>query len=289
MTTERTRAISEPDKVILAEAFWRLEQPSYAIRLSSAMGCPVGATLSLLPSKLVTFVDSLTRMLIRQTFDFGIRCLASEKKQFGPQFKRKLCTLTGAIGGFVGGAGTLIEIPLSTSLMLASIAEIARDEGEDLNSPETRFACLSVFALGGTAKEDDDANYGYYSLRMALQAPINEATRFLAANGSRELMRSPAVIQLVNLISKRFGLALSRRTMGMMVPMLGAAAGAACNRIFIDHLQDMARCHFTIRRLERKYSKYAVERYYFQSVKSRDAHAPYRLPSAPKTLEAVAA
>ena len=287
--TERTRAISESDKVILTEAFRRLEQPSYAIRLSSALGCPVGATLSLLPSRVVAVIDSLTRMLIRQTFEFGVCCLTSEKKQFGPQFKRKLCTLTGALGGLVGGAGTLIEIPISTSLMLASIAEIARDEGEDLSAPETRFACLSVFALGGIAKEDDDANYGYYSLRMALQAPINEATRYLASGGSRELMRSPAVIHLINLVSKRFGVVLSRRAMGAMVPMLGAAAGAACNRIFIDHLQEMARCHFTIRRLERKYSRHAVERFYLRLTKSSQDRNPYRLPSPPKTLEAIAA
>ena len=287
--TERTRAISEADKVILTEAFRRLEEPSYAIRLSSALGCPVGATLSLLPARLVSILDTMTRIMIRRTFEFGVCCLASEKKQFGPQFKRRLCTLTGALGGFVGGAGTLIEIPISTSLMLASIAEIAKSEGEDLQCPETRFACLSVFAMGGLAKEDDDANYGYYSLRMALQAPINEATRFLAAGSGRELMRSPAVIHLIHLISKRFGVALSRRTLGMMVPMLGAAAGAACNRMFIDHLQDMARCHFTIRRLERKYSSYAVERFYLRITKTQQTRSPYRLPAPPKTLEAMAA
>jgi hypothetical protein len=37
------------------------------------------------------------------------------------------------------------------------------------------------------------------------------------------------------------------------VPVIGAAGGAAINLLFIDHFQDMARGHFTVRRLERTY------------------------------------
>ena len=38
---------------------------------------------------------------------------------------------------------------MSTIIMLRSIAEIARSEGEDLSDPETALSCVQVFALGG--------------------------------------------------------------------------------------------------------------------------------------------
>ena len=46
------------------------------------------------------------------------------------------------------------------------------------------------------------------------------------------------------------------------VPAIGAAGGAAINLVFINHFQDMARGHFTVRRLERKYGAEVIQREY---------------------------
>jgi hypothetical protein len=46
------------------------------------------------------------------------------------------------------------------------------------------------------------------------------------------------------------------------VPAIGAAGGAAINLVFINHFQDMARGHFTVRRLERKYGAEVVREEY---------------------------
>jgi EcsC protein family len=45
------------------------------------------------------------------------------------------------------------------------------------------------------------------------------------------------------------------------VPMIGLG-GAAVNYAFIDHFQEIARAHFTVRRLERRYGKDAVRMAY---------------------------
>jgi hypothetical protein len=42
------------------------------------------------------------------------------------------------------------------------------------------------------------------------------------------------------------------------VPVIGALGGAAVNYAFIDHFQEVARAHFVVRRLERRYGKSAV-------------------------------
>jgi len=44
--------------------------------------------------------------------------------------------------------GLLIELPVTTTVMLHSIAEIARSQGEDLRNPESALACLEVFCAG---------------------------------------------------------------------------------------------------------------------------------------------
>ncbi|GAH40179.1 unnamed protein product, partial [marine sediment metagenome] len=43
---------------------------------------------------------------------------------------------------------------------------------------------------------------------------------------------------------------------------IGAVLGATVNTLFIDHFQQMAHGHFTVRRLERKYGSVAVKAAY---------------------------
>jgi hypothetical protein len=66
-----------------------------------------------------------------------------------PWIGKILTGITGGIGGFFGIPALPLELPLTTAFMLRSIAEVARDEGEDVRSLDTQFACLEVFALGG--------------------------------------------------------------------------------------------------------------------------------------------
>lgn len=281
--------ITESDQIILAQAFQRLEQPSYAIRLSSALGSPITATLKLLPSRLSLRIQKAARQIVSQGLDLSIRHLSQKKRPGNPRLQRALCIATGAVGGFFGGPALFLEMPFSTTLILSAIAEIAQQEGEDLSTVESRIACLSVFALGGCSTEDDDADIGYYGLRMALHSPVSEASKYLASAGARSASKAPALINLINLISRRLGVVISNRALGMMVPMVGAAAGAICNRMFMDHFQDMARSHFAIRRLERKYSERSVQAFYMQTKQIKHADSAYRLDPPVHELPRLAA
>ncbi len=71
--------------------------------------------------------------------------------------------VSGAVGGFFGLPGLIIELPISTTLMLRSIADIARSEGEDLSSFDAHLACITVFALGGRSRDDNAAETAYYA------------------------------------------------------------------------------------------------------------------------------
>ena len=48
------------------------------------------------------------------------------------------------------------------------------------------------------------------------------------------------------------------RLAAQAVPVIGALGGAVVNYTFIDHFQEVARAHFVVRRLERRYGKAGV-------------------------------
>ena len=66
----------------------------------------------------------------------------------------------------------------------------------------------------------------------------------------------------MSLIGARFGIVVSEKAAAQAIPIIGAAGGALINTIFISHYQDMARGHFAVRRLERKYGPQAVREEY---------------------------
>jgi hypothetical protein len=63
-------------------------------------------------------------------------------------------------------------------------------------------------------------------------------------------------------VASRFGVVVTQKLAAQAIPLLGALGGAAVNYAFIEHFQEIARGHFTVRRLERAYDKDIVRREY---------------------------
>jgi hypothetical protein len=141
------------------------------------------------------------------------------------------------------------------------MVDIARGEGENIHTVETQLACLEVFALGSNSQTDNDAETGYYATRTALARTVSEAEKYIAEKGIAE-EGAPAIVRLISKIAIRFSVPVSEKFAAQSIPAIGAAGGAAINLIFINHFQDMARGHFTIRRLERKYGTKVVQSEY---------------------------
>jgi hypothetical protein len=168
---------------------------------------------------------------------------------------------TGGIGGFFGLPALAVELPISTTIMLRSIADIARSEGETINKIASKIACIEVFALGGLSKSDDASESGYFAIRAALARSVTKAVEYIAQKGLAE-ESAPALIRLIIQIADRFSIQVSEKAAAQAIPVIGAAGGVLINTLFIDHFQDMARGHFIVRRLERKYGKEIVEATY---------------------------
>ena len=87
----------------------------------------------------------------------ALRTMQNEPKAASSYLHKALAATSGAVGGSFGLAALPIELPISAVIMLRSIGDIARAEGEDLRDPETELSCLQVFALGGLEGEADAA------------------------------------------------------------------------------------------------------------------------------------
>src|SRR5512140_3218683 len=251
--------LSEEDLVELRRAKWALEHPGLAAKLSSVLGSPIEKGMKMLPARVQKTVHEATQAALMKALDVAVSSLGEQRSSKPRDRLHKVAAAaSGAAGGAFGIMAIGIELPISTTVMLRSIANIATAAGEDPRQLETKLACLTVFALGSTLESSDDAaESGYFAARSALATAVSEATRHLAEKGLSK-GSAPALVRFISLIASRFGVVVSQKTAAQMVPLLGAAGGAVINTIFISHYQDMARGHFAVRRLERKYGPEAV-------------------------------
>lgn len=252
-----TLVLADTDLRALAEARVLLERPSLAARLSSFISSPLEKGMARLPASWRERIGGLAHDALMKAMDTAAKTLQPAVQPASPRLHKLLGSVSGAGGGAFGVAGLTVEIPLSTVLIMRSILDIARGEGEDIGSAQSRLAALEVFALGGKASSDDATEAGYYAVRAALATTVSEAARHFAQKGlSSE--GAPALARLITMVAARYKVQLTQKAAGMLVPGIGAAAGATINLMFMDHFQDVSRGHFTVRRLERRYGEETV-------------------------------
>lgn len=254
--------LSKRDQRALERARELLEHPSFAARLVSVVGSPIEGGLERLPPAVADRIQDAARRALRAALDVAVHGIDRDPAR-GPAnlFHRAATGLSGAAGGAMGWSALAIELPITTTIMLRSIADIARSQGEDLDTVESRLACVSVFALGGRAEGDDSAETGYFAVRAVLSRQVADAARVITARGLGEA-EAPALVRLMANIASRFGVVVSEKAAAQLVPVVGALGGATVNLIFTEHFQKMATGHFTVRRLEREYGTDVVREAY---------------------------
>ena len=238
-----------------------LERPSLAAKLTDRVGTPIEKGFALLPENWSDTIHEAVNSSLRKSLEVAVKSLGKASGRSQDRFHVLAAITAGATGGAFGLPGLLVELPISTTIIFRSIADIARSEGEDIDSIETRLACLEVFALGGKSGADDAVETGYFAVRSALAKAVSGAAQHFAERGLVE-KGAPALVRLLSAVTARFGIAVSEKVAAMSVPAIGAVGGALINSIFINHFQDMAQGHFVVRRLERKYDKELVQKEY---------------------------
>jgi hypothetical protein len=253
--------LSENELKELRWAYQQLEHPSLASRLSSQLAEPIEELIALLPKHWQKRLEKTLMANTYRTVRLALYSMSTSKPVASNDLLHKVLAIgTGAAGGYLGPMTLLVELPLTTTLILRSIADIARSYGEDLDDQTSRLACVQVFALGARTKEDESADVGYYALRTILGLHFERDIVEYAVGAQGPHI--PAFIELTRAIAARFGVVISEQMAVKMVPILGAVSGATLNLIFMKHFQDVARGHFIVRRLERRYSVDTVREEY---------------------------
>jgi EcsC protein family len=247
--------MNEQDVDALRAAVEALEHPGMAARLSNMAGKPIELIGSVLPAPASELIATATTKALTAAVQVAIRTMRPDSHAAGGNRLHKvLAVASGAAGGAFGLASLPVELPVSTVIILRSIADIARREGEDLSDPEAALNCVQVFALGGRSGSTDASESGYLAIRGAMAKSVTEAARYIAERSVVE-GGGPILVRFISQVAARFGVVVTQKIAAQAIPVVGALGGAAVNYVFVEHFQSIAQGHFTVRRLERAYGK----------------------------------
>jgi hypothetical protein len=257
-----TLTLPAADQEALRRAVRNLENPDFAAQLADYAGKPIARVMRLMPKAASRRINKIVETAILNCLNVAIRSIEPRSK--APPAQRAasvLAGLSGGVSGFFGLAALPLELPVTTTIMLRSIADIARHQGEDLSALEARLACVEVFALGAPREPGTPVDFGYYASRALLGRLTADAAALFLERSAASLS-APVVGGLVSEIATRFSVVVTERSAASALPVLGAVGGATVNIMFMNHFQRVARGHFVVRRLERQYGVDAVRRLY---------------------------
>ncbi len=140
--------------------------------------------------------------------------------------------MSGAVGGVAGLPGAMIELPLTVTLLLRGILEIAAEHGLDPDSDEIRAEALRVFAAAGPMAEDDGTDVGLLAAKLSITGQTVQG--------------------LIARVAPKLSAVLGQKLAAQATPLFGAVAGATINHTFARYYQDIARVHFGVLRLCRE-------------------------------------
>lgn len=201
--------------------------------IASKAGERAGDVIEWLPDDWEDKLQNVVDLALRQAYAAAFRTQGRRSARGSERWHQLLAGATGAIGGFGGIAATLVDLAVSTTLILRSVQQIAASYGEDLRDPQVRAQCIAVFGLGGPLSDDDSADTGLWAGRIALS--------------------HQSVSAVIQTVAPIFGRRLGGGMFARIAPVIGAAAGAAINAAFTRYYQSMAHVHFRLRRLERSH------------------------------------
>jgi hypothetical protein len=269
--------LSADEVQFIDEAVAFLETPSSLVSVTNYLGKPLDRFQNHLPEKTRQRLHRTIEKSLKMALKLAIETIRTEESNVDWEVAlhnslktswahTALLGTTGAIGGALGTAALIVELPLSTTLMLRGISSVAKEWGHDLRDPEVQLQCLYVFTLGSErSQEDDQMDSAYLSSRIAFQQIIRELAGYLSQHSVKDVLLaleaggSGILLRFLALLIPSFEKAILQKFMSRAVPVVGAIGGAALNAAFSHYFTRAARYHFGILHLEKKSGTDVVE------------------------------
>lgn len=198
------------------------------IQLLNVIGSRAEALLDRLPEEMRDRLGDGTQQALELAMGAAHRSRGVVGGQPG-WLNRAVTTAMGAAGGFGGLPSAMAELPITTTILLRAIQDVAAEYGFDPDEKGVQFDCIQVFAAAGPLDHDDGSDLAFLSTRVAVTGKAMHA--------------------LIAKVAPRLGTVLGQKLAAQTVPVLGAAAGAATNYAYTSYYQQMAHVHFGLRRL----------------------------------------
>ncbi|MEL7255917.1 MAG: EcsC family protein [Pseudomonadota bacterium] len=210
----------------LAARYARASGPG--IQLLNLLGGQADSLLEQLPQSVRDMLGARTEDALRLAMQAAHGSRGVVEGQAG-WMTRALTTAMGAAGGVGGLPTALAELPVTTTVLLRAIQDVAVEHGFDPSEEGVQYDCIQVFAAAGPLDHDDGADLGFL--------------------GARVTVTGTAMQNLIAAVAPRLATVLGQKLAAQTVPILGAAAGAATNYTYTSYYQQMAHVHFGLRRL----------------------------------------
>ncbi|WBU63204.1 EcsC family protein [Paracoccus aerodenitrificans] len=225
--------ISDPS--ILAEidklARRYIEARGLAMEIIERIGGGGEQLMKRLPGFMRSRIDRGVETALRRTFRVASASRGVLRDR-GDWFNRMGTTAAGAVGGAAGLTGAVVELPVTVTILLRAILEIADEHGFDTRDDRIQAEALRVFASGGPLAEDDSTDTGLLAARLTVSGRTLQA--------------------LITSLAPQIATRLIAKVGAQAVPVLGAVAGASINYTFARYYQNMARVHFGLLRLSQE-------------------------------------
>ena len=269
---------SDQELLFLNEAKKFLENDSILIKIADSVGKPIEFIHKNLPAKAKKMVSNTIEKAITVSLKTAIKTLKkSNNIPFEDAVKNtsnhrilhsSLSGISGGVCGFFGEVGLLVDLPVTTTLIMRNIASIANGYGFGLDNPTTPLECLYIFTLGSKSKHDDDMDSSYYTSRVALETLIKQSSEFIAVNSAKVVLENlekgtaPVIIRFIAKIASLFEITVTEKMLAEAIPIVGAIGGATINIAFCDYFGQAAKYHFGLLRLEKEYGKDKITNIY---------------------------
>lgn len=220
---------SDDDAVLAALVARHRAASGGLMRAVGYLGGRAENMLDRLPQPVRTRVNEITESALRTAYATARMVGQSGLPDPGPWANTAAVTVAGAAGGAGGLPTALLELPVTIATMFGAIQRVAARHGFHPDDPDTRLACLSVFASGGPLDADDGSDSSFLASRVMITGATLQA--------------------VIATVVPRFGLLLGQKLAAQSMPVLGAFAGAGVNLAFIRYFEAMAEVRFGLARL----------------------------------------
>lgn len=205
-----------------------LDAGGLGMELMSVVGNSAEGLIEKLPAFVRGRMDRLTRTALDRAFSAASSSRRVVRDR-GDWFNRLASTLSGAAGGVGGFAGAMVELPVTITLLLRAMLDIAVEHGLDPESEEVRMECLRIFAAAGPMADDDSTDIGLLAARLSVTGQTLQG--------------------LISKVAPRLSVSMGQKLAAQAAPIFGAFVGASINYTFARYYQELARVHFGIMRL----------------------------------------